>query len=310
MSKQFRGAQKHRKPNPLWLDEMEETNQISNWKEELLGRINRRLSTALGEIKNVGHHIGAIQFQYDNPIERITEYLKLKIAWVTFNVWNPYTKEAGERTLRFGPDTAGLMVLVRSPKKTGDGEFDWYLLSRSKYQLAVQNHFVEISRGWDDGWFLLDRDFPGLHNKGKRAECVKSIRHIQMGAPILENTAEFMNDTSDHLIVVTLAKPMTKEELKEMLVRARIEKEYGENDNYPDLSILDGSDLLSKPMVFDLEEAAKHLNGHVTGKEDRTSMFGETFSVRVWTHFLSLYGKEFPDLQPQTTPLSELLNNS
>ena len=322
MSSSFKGAEKHGKGvDPAWLAELAITRKIKGWENALLGQINLRLKNFDGAIQRVGRNIGDIQFQFSAPIKQVAEYIsevntKLSVAWVTFRTWNPITRKKGEHTLRFGPDTACAMVLVRSPKLNGGG-FDWYLLARSKYQLAVQNKFVEFSRGWDigdppsdAGWTLLRRDFPGLAEGNSGAEAlVKSIKHQPMGGPVHENTAEFMNDTSDHLIVVTLSKHMGIEALRELLITAKVEQEYGEREEYPELSLLEAEDLFSQPMAFTLEEAAKHLNANLADMgTEAGSMFREVFTMRAWRHFLAVYGDEFPQVKPQTKPLSELLD--
>lgn len=322
MSSSFKGAEKHAKGvDQDWLEELAITRKIKGWESTLLSQINLRLKNFNGTVERVGRNIGDIQFQFDSPIKQVAEFVskvnsKLSVAWVTFRTWDPITRKAGERTLRFGPDTACAMVLVRSPKPTGDG-FDWYLLARSKYQLAVQNKFVEFSRGWDigdhpsdAGWTLLRRDFPGFtEGKSGASGLVKSIKHLPLGGPVHENTAEFMNDTSDHLIVVTLSEPMDIETLRKLLIKAKIEQEYGERETaYPDLSALEAEDLFSQPMVFTLEEAAKHLNANLTAEgTEPGSMFREVFTMRAWKHFLAVYGDEFPHVKPQAKPLSETL---
>lgn len=292
----FPGQNKH-PGNTLWREEVAKTSQIPGWQEKLLERINGVLSSFGGRIRRVGYCIDEVQIQHDVPIASFFSFQSLRLAWVQFNTWDPFSKKPGTRVLRFSEDTAALMLLVRSPKE--NGEYDWYLLARKKYQFGTGEHFVEFSRGWvpgcqanEMGWYLLDRDFPGLRS------LAKGIYHTQLGEAVWENTAEFNNKTSYHLIVVTLAKPTTKEELRDILVRERVKKEYQGVHGYSDLDRFDGDDLVSEPMVFDLEKAAMYLNEHLTGKPEKP-FFGEAYSLSCWTRFLALCGKRFGHLAPQ-----------
>lgn len=325
----YRGQGKH-PTNPLWQAELALTKewtvqqkgvpvaQREPWADVLLRRINTTLSSFHGEVKDVGRHIGAVQFQWKNPINSYLYYEPLNLAWVQFNTWDAFTKNPGTRTIRFGPDIGSVMVLVRSPKSTESDEYDWYLLARNKYQPAMQARFAEFSRGWDTeghpnniGWALFDRDFPGFKDEnGEGADFVAGIRLIELGKSVPENTAEFINNITYHLIVVTLAKPMSAYELKGILVLNRKQREYENKPGYEDLTILDESDLTSEPMVLPIESAAKHLNGHLTKSEDaRPTMLGENFSISCWARFLALYGSEFPDITPKTVSLAQLLQN-
>jgi len=297
----YSGQDKH-PANPLWIEEVQKTSEIPGWKENLLTRVNATLSSFGGRIlKKIGFRIDEVQLQYDAPILAFFSFLSQddpeKVAWVQFRTWDPFTKKPGTRTLRFSPETACLMVLVRSPHQ--DGSYDWYLLARKKYQFGVQEHFIEFSRGWlpdipasQAGWFLLDRDYPGLRNLAKK------INHRQLDE-VWENTAEFTNKISYHVIVVTLDKPLNKEQLKKLLVKERLKKEWEEGYDQ-----LDETDLVQEPKVFDLEEAASLLNSHLVGNAKKP-LFGENYSLSCWSRFLAICGKRFPHLLPDECFLSE-----
>lgn len=298
----FPGQDKH-PGNSLWLEEVKKTSQVPGWKEKLITRVNGVLSSFGGRLRRIGYRINEIQIQHDVPIASFFSFLPLKIAWVQFNTWDPFTKKPGTRVLRFSDDTASLIGLVKSPKE--DGGYDWYLLARKKYQFGVQDQFVEFSRGWvpgnlpnEMGWAILDRDYPGLR------DIAAKMYHTQLGKEVWENTAEFTNKISHHLIIITLKTSMTKEELKEKVVVKRLEQEYKEVPGYPDPSHFNERDLVSEPMVFDLDEAAKLLNVHLVVKDEvRQPIYGENYSISCWTRFLSLYGGQFPHLMPKSGEL-------
>lgn len=312
MSKQklYRGQNKH-PTNSIWKREVKKTRQIPGWKNKLLNRLNSQFAPFSGRIKQLGTRINQIGINYDTPFSALFSFVspdgKLKVFWTQLKTWEPYTKEQGERSLRVSSDTACLMVLVKTPREGGG--FDWYLLSRKKYQLGVQNHFIEFSRGWvngtpreDAGWFLFDRDYPGFRDGG--AEFVETIYETPLGQEVWENTADFTNKISYHLMVVVLRKPMTKEELKDILVKSSIQKQYENLDGYPDLSILDKDDLVSEPMVHNIEEAAKLLNAHVEeNPEEIKPMFGEDYSVKCFNRFLLLFRSQFAHLLPKEREL-------
>ncbi len=300
----FPGEDKHRGSSE-WRKEVKQTRQIPDWEQKLLERVNGIVPSLTGNVRKVGSRIDEVQVQYDRPISAFYGFQNLDIAWVQLNVWEAFTKTAGVRTLRFSPDTASLMVLVRSPKEEGNEDYDWFLLARKKYQIGVGAHFVEFSRGWaqqgpknNAGWNLFDRDFPGLRDP----DLVEGLFHTQLGSEIWENTAEFINKTSKHLVLVTLKKPMQKLELEEFLVREKVKKEYKDRE-YPNLETLGKDDLMSRPMVFELEEAANLLNAHLTEEDPKIPYFGETFSLSCWSQFLATCGHKFPGLAPNTCKL-------
>lgn len=295
MTAKNRSPGKKHRGSSSWLKEVKKTSGSPGWKGELLDRVNSYLSGFTGELRNVGVRINQVQIQYESPIASFFSFNPLKVAWVQFRTYGPFKKEEGIRAVRFSGDTAALMVLVRSPKKNGD--YDWYLLARSKYQFAAGEHFIEFSRGWtpdapasEAGWYLFDRDFPGLRGRGK-------IFHTQLGSSVWENNAEFTSKISYHLVVVTLNEPLTKQEIKKFLVDQRIVKEYEGYPEYKNVK-LDEKDLVSEPMVFDLAQAADYLNAHLTSEDPKESLFGENFSLSCWTRFLALCGSKFPDLAP------------
>ena len=300
----YPGQDKHR-GNPLFLEEVKKTMQNPRWKEELLSRVNNFLRSYTGKIRQVGSRINEVQLRYDFPIASFFSFQPLKAAWIQFNVWEPFSKKDGTRVLRFSEPTGCLMMLIRSPKESGD--WNWYLLARKKYQFGVGSHIVEFTRGWvtrnkpnEMGWALMDRDYPGLRD----ANFVAGIFHTMLGNEVWENTAEFTNKTSYHVVVVTLAKSMTKEELKNLLVREKLKREYEGVQGYANLGRLDETDLVSEPMVFELVKAAEYLNAHLTGKTVKP-FFGEAYSLACWSRFLAVCGKRFSYLMPNTCELPE-----
>lgn len=304
----FPGQHKH-PGSQGWLEEIEQTRKVHGWKEVLFSRVGALLGEWGRDLKRIGYRINETQIQFKFPIGSMFSFKPLRVMFVQFNVWEPITKRPGTRVVRFGPNTASLMVLVRVLKS--DGGDEWYLLARKKYQFAAQEHFVEFSRGYlpgkmdsDMGWALLDRDFPGFRVNGQLQESVENIRHTQLGRGVKENTAEYNNSAFSHLIVVTLSRHLSKDELKDLLVKASLEKEYGGNSDYPDPGKLDGSDLVCEPMVFELSEAARLLNAHLEeGGEVRSPFFGEQYSLDCWMKFLALFGWQFPDAAPKRSVL-------
>jgi hypothetical protein len=224
----------------------------------------------------------------------------LDLLWVQFNVLNPQTKRAGKQVVRFGPNTAVVMVLIKVP--ANDGTFVWYLLARRKYQFAAKDLFIEFSRGWvgdgsdTPGMYLFKRDYPGLFgNQG-----VKSITEHEIGSPMWENNAQFSNMVSHHLVVVEMNGGMTHEALQKLLVEARLRQEYPVEK----LEDLDGKDLVSYPMVWEISGAATLLNAILSARKGLIlALFGESFSVRCWSMFLALWGKQFPELLPEPAVL-------
>lgn len=279
-------------PHPDWRAEKELTQGKQGWKEEILNTVKAYLRLAKAEswADKVGFKKNEVQIQFNDPVLQVLKYVPLGLMWVQFNTWDSQTKNPATRVVRFGPDVASLMVLVKSGNKM-------YLLARRKYQFAGKDSFTEFSRGWiegamkdDQGWKLLERDFPGL----KGNPLVSSITERQMGSPVWENNAEYANKISHHLIVVTLNKEMGKNELEKLLVEAKLHQEYPDGS----LENLGKEDLVSQPVVLEIEEAAKLLNAHLTGKETPLALFGERFSIDCWSRFLTLFGRQFPNLLP------------
>ena len=294
-----------------WREEIEKTRRVPHWKDELLSRAGALLGEWGRDVRRIGYKINETQIQHEFPISSLFSFKPLHVLFVQFNTWEPITKKPGTRVVRFGPNTACLMVLVKNPLESGEG-YEWLLLARRKYQFAAgQQHFTEFSRGFtpgkmdsDQGCHLFDRDFPGFRVNGQGADFVENVFHTQLGRGVFENTGEYNNKASKHLIVVTLKRHLSKDELKAVLVAGRLEAEYRDNPDYPDLSELDGRDLVSEPMVFELTEAAKLLNAHLEGdKEACETQFGEVYSLSCWEHFLTLYGHQFPDITPKECTL-------
>lgn len=302
----FSGQNKH-PGNEQWLEEIETTQAQEGWKDELLSRVRAVLGKHGSEISKVGYKINETQIQYESPINAMFSFKPLKVMWVQYNTYDPFTKKPGTRTVRYGPETASLMVLVKNPKP--DGSFDWYLLARKKYQIAIQSHSVEFSRGWvpdetkdsNMGWYLFDRDFPGFRVNGVGADFVKSIYCTSITQPVWENTGEANDHISQHLIIVTLNRHLGKNELKEILVKECLKKEYLDKPGYFDLNKLDHNDLTSEPMIYDLVEAAKFLNTSFSEKktDENSSVLNEKFSCFCWNSFLSSFGWQFPEIMPE-----------
>lgn len=281
--------------HPDWENEKKITQNMPKWREQLLSRV----SAILGEwgqwADKVGFKPNETQIQYEKPIDSYFSYGPLDVLWVRFNTYDPITKRPATRSVRFGPNTATLMVLLKVPQ--GDS-FKWYLLARRKYQFAGKDHFTEFSRGWikgipdeDYGWKLFERDFPGL----KDHPSVCSIFEEQMGNSVLENDAEFSNLTSEHLIVVELKPGTDVNQIRKDLVDAKLRQEYGNEYSQN----LDEDDLVSKPVVYELDEAAKLLNAHISKVVGAVcALFGERFSQSCWKTFLSLHGVQFSHLMP------------
>lgn len=281
--------------HPDWEDEKEFTQNQPKWKDQLLARINAVLGEWGSWADKVGYKINEVQIQFKKPIDSYFSYSPLDILWVRFNTYDPQTKRPATRAIRFSPNTASLMVLVKVPC---EGSHKWYLLARRKYQFAGKDLFTEFSRGWakgaknDQGWILFKRDFPGLMDN----PTVASVHERQMGSLVWENNAEHANKISRHLIVVEMRDEVSREELEKLLVDAKLHQEYKENFSLE----LTGNDLTSQPVVLGLSEAAKLLNAHLTGQKDtKLALFGEEFSLGSWARFLSLYGKQFPEILPE-----------
>lgn len=289
----------------VWRDEVKITSQISGWEESVIRRINMAVGPHANWIKQVGRNINEMQIQFDAPIKYpIQKYDDLELYWVEFNTYEPITKKPSTRTVRFSWDTGTIMVLVRSPKE--DGNYDYYLLGRRKYHIPAQGHVIEFDRGWtlgkrftDAGLFLFNRDFASLETLGK-------VWHTELGNSVYENDAEFCNFHGCHLFLVTLDKPMSKDDLKSFLVEKCLEKEYANRrEEYPDLSLLGIQDLVNEPVVMELADAAKALNAHVAGQNAKSWLFGEDFSIKCWARFLALYGDQFPHLKPEQRRLPD-----
>ncbi|MCX6704175.1 MAG: hypothetical protein NTZ07_01895 [Candidatus Woesebacteria bacterium] len=286
--------------HPDWEAEKGLTKDRPKWKEELLSRIGVILGEWGSWATRVGFKTNETQIRFDKPIDSLFSYSPLDVLWVRFNTWNPQTKRPATRAVRFGPDTATLMVLV---KVSEGNSFKWYLLARRKYQFAGKDLFTEFSRGWikgaknnDQGWRLFDRDFPGL----KENPLVVSIKEQQMGTPVWEDNAGNANKTTKHLIVVEMRPGASKDQIEQILVDAKLRQEYG--DSYPE--DIGEDDLVSRPVVIELSEAAKLLNAHVLNQEGaKPALFGEEFSLACWERFLCLCGKQFPYLVPDSSGL-------
>jgi hypothetical protein len=283
-------------PHPDWVVEVEETRRIPGWKENLLSRIGVLLGKSSDWATKVGFKKNEVQIQYEEPVNSITSYPPLGLRWVQFRTYEAQTKTPGTHVVRFGPDTKVLMALVKVPK--GDGLFKWFLLARKKYQFASKELSEEFSRGWvkdvehkDQGWKLFRRDFPGLSDN----PMVQEIEESSMGSRLWEDNAAEANKISFSLIVVTLRRDMSKEDLKKLMVDAKLHQEYP--DENPEK--LDNEDLVSEPVVLEIEEAARFLNAHLEGKEMPLALFGENFSTSSWSRFLSLHGKQFLHLLPE-----------
>jgi len=279
-----------------WENEKKLTQNMPKWKEQLLNRVVAILGDWGQWADKVGFKLNETQIRYERPIDSYFSYGPLDILWVRFNTYDPITKRPATRAVRFSPNTATLMVLLKVPQ---EDSWKWYLLARRKYQFAGKDHFTEFSRGWikgvsdeDYGWKLFERDFPGLKNN----PSVCSIHEEQMGSSVWENNAEFANKSSRHLIVVELKPGTDINQIRMDLVDAKLHQEFGSEYSQN----LGEGDLVSKPIVYDLEEAAKLLNAHLIGMVAPFALFGEDFSLNCWLRFLTLYGGQFPSLLPNS----------
>lgn len=146
------------------------------------------------------------------------------------------------------------------------------------------------------GLALFNRDYPGLAESSNVAQ----VTEYKMGKPVWENNAQFANMISYHLVTVELKEEMQKEDIQKFLTDAKIMQEYpGEKPED-----FDGHDLVSSPMIFEIETVAKYLNAHLKDKEEKLAFFGENYSTSIWSRFLSLWGRQFPHLLPE--PEAEL----
>lgn len=278
------------------LAEMQDTEGTKNWKEELLTRLGSALGPWGNWAKKVGTGKNEMQIRYKQPINSMFSFGPLDLLWVQFNVLEPQTKEHGTQVVRFGPDTAVLMTLVKIPDKDS---FKWYMLARKKYQFAAGDLFFEESRGWipntnveNQGIGLLNRDFPGL----KTSPIVKAIDAQMIGSQVWENNSQQANKISYHLVVVELKEEISSQDLEKLLVSEKIRQEHqGKN-----LESVTAKDLRSQPTVLELEVAASYLNAHTfTGKKEDLFRFGENFSGNIWARFLGRHGWQFPTLMPE-----------
>lgn len=280
----------HPPVHPDWVTEQDVTRRTQNWKESLLSKVRGQLEEWGDWADKVGFKIKEVQIQFKSPIDSLFKFEPLNLMWVRFNTYDAITKKPAMRTVRFGPNTARLMALVKVPK----GEsFDLFLLARRKYQFASKELFTELTRGFDPkkekGWGLFERDFPGL--KGHKS--VVSIKEKQMGNVFFENNTEMANIESEHLIVVEMLEGTTLEQIQSILIDAKLQKVYGEMSGYGQ------EDLESEPVVMPVIEAAKLLNGHYEGKNIPLALYGEQNSRGIWGTFLALHGKQFPELLPE-----------
>lgn len=281
--------------HPDWEEEKRVTQNLPKWREQLLAQVAAMLGGWGSWAEKVGFKTNEVQIQFCKPVDSLFSYSPLDILWVRFNTYDAQTKRPATRTVRFSPNTAVLMVLVKVPQ---GNSWKWYLLARRKYQFAGKDLFTEFSRGWvvnaidnDQGWKLFERDFPGLKGNPE----VAAISEQQMGSMVWENNAEYANKISQHLIVVEMRREVDKGELEKAMVDAKLHQEYGENFSED----LGGKDLSSHPVVIELTEAAMLLNAHLMRRsEAKLALFGEDYSLNAWARFLTLFGRQFPELLP------------
>ncbi len=281
-------------PRPFLAEEIRSTEGNPDWRDDLLTEVGASLGQWKSWATQVGTGKNEMQIRFVNPISAQFSFMDLNTRYVQFRILKPQTKQDSTMVVRFGPDTAAVMTLVKVPSESGN--FKWYLLARRKYQFAAKDLFIEFSRGWikdsseRPGMYLFHRDFPGLEGN----PLVASITEHKIGSPYWENNAQFANKVSHYLVVVEMKAEIGKDELQKLLIEAKLYQEYPVEK----LEDLDAKDLTSYPMVFELEDAAKHLNAHLKGIGDKLIFFGENFSIVCWSMFLSLWGKQFPHLLP------------
>ncbi len=281
-------------PRPYLAEEMRQTAEDAQWREHLLSDIRGALGSWKSWADKVGTGKNEMQIRFVEPINAQFSFKELNLKWVQFRVLSPQKKEDTTQVVRFGPDTAICMVLVKVPRGTS---FKWLALARRKYQFAGKDLFIEFSRGWikdstdNPGVALFKRDFPGLVESSQ----VAKVTEHSMGKPVWENNAQYANKISYHLVVVELSQEMENSEIQKLLTDSKIAQEYpGEKTED-----FNGHDLQSSPMVYDIEEVAKHLNAHLKNDEDKLAFFGENYSISIWSRFLSLWGSQFPHLLPK-----------
>lgn len=282
-------------PRPFLAEEMRLTAGNPTWREDLLKEVGSSLGKWKGWATKVGTGKNEMQIRFVEPIAAQFSFPNLNLRWVQFRTLQAQTKHDTTQVVRFGPDTAVTMVLVKVPYQ---GSFKWLMLARRKYQFAGKDLFIEINRGWgsadvsDDqhGLEIFKRDYPGFAEQ----DIVKSVTHHLVGTPVWENNAQYANMISYHLVVVELKGEIGNEQLQKLLVEEKIKQEYpGEK-----LEDFEANDLVSCPIVFDLPDAARYLNAHLNGKPEKLAFFGENYSIAMWSRFLSLYGNQFPSVLP------------
>lgn len=278
-----------------WVSEREQTQNVGNWRTNLLSRIGALNNAAKDWADYVGHGIREIQIRFEQPVNAQFSFETQKeapnLTWAQINVWEPNTKRQGTRVIRFAPDSGVLMALVKVHTDTG---FQFYLLFRQKYQFAGKAHFFEFPRGWvksdvkNRGKDILERDFPGVVGN----PMVSDIQESMLGATVWENNAEYSNKITHHLVVITLRKGVGIHQFKDMLIQERLKKEYPGKHGY-------SSEFLTiTPSLISLPEAAEALNSHLSDDPNLHYFFGENYSIETWTRFLAIHGKQFPDLVP------------
>lgn len=288
------------KMHPDWVHEREELANKANWREAILSVVADVVSKKGHSLSNVGSGVHEIQLRPVNledsmsPIVSMSSYFTLGLTWLELAVWEANTKKPGTRMVRFGPDVGVVMTLVKVPNS--DSTWTWYLVCRRKYQLAGSDLFFEFTRGWikdatdeDRGRKLVERDYPGL------TALAASVRVEHMGTPVWENNAEFANKISHDLVVITMTKHISKEDLQKLLVTERAKIEYPDSQE-PER--IDGIWLTTCPWVMEIHEAGKFLNAHLEGTAEKLAFFGENYSMNAWGRFLSRWSWQFPDLVP------------
>jgi hypothetical protein len=294
-----------------WKEEIQETRNIQGWRENLINRVRATLGPNGDFINRVGYKINETQIQYHDPINALFSFKPLGIYFAQFNTWDAVTKKAGTKFVRVSPNTACLLVLVKVPDNKGG--YNFYFLARKKDQFAAQTRFTEISRGFNPGvldsemgWFLFDRDFPAFRKTGQFDDAIEGIYHTQLGQGVLEDTAQQNNSIFYHIVVVTLKNYVSKEQLQALLVKGSVEKQFGDNPDYPDLDALKASDLITEPVVFELAEAVSIFDKVLSNEKDETKpYFKEQYSVNSWLRFVNAYGHQFPEItsRKETLPI-------
>jgi len=290
-----------------WRQEKSKTSQKPGWEQDLLDRIHDRFPLTEKWITQVGKRMDHVQIRFSDPWEVLSEFPNPQITRVRWHVYRSISKEVSSIDMRISGDTGTLLILVRSPKSGGG--YDEYIVCRRKFEPGANwAKVTEFERGYaspdtkgvDIGWELFRRH-PGLEKR----DYIKSVWLTMLEDPMFENPADEINKHVCSLAVVTLSKPMSKDELQANLTAEKLEVEYAEKRaQYPDLSLLTEEDLVSAPVVITIQEVADEMNAH-SNSEGKDWVFGDLFSKLCWKLFTSTFRDQYGQYLPVSRVIPE-----